>query len=63
MLHAGVLMKLGAFGVMRVGMVLCPEAAVSWAPVVGAVAVVNVLYGRSAPRPRTTSSTSWPTRA
>ena len=45
MLHAGVLMKLGAFGVMRVGMVLCPEAAVTWAPVVGAVAVVNVLYG------------------
>jgi NADH-quinone oxidoreductase subunit M len=45
MLHAGVLMKLGAFGVMRVGMVLCPEAAVTWAPLVGAVAVVNILYG------------------
>ena len=45
MLHAGVLMKLGAFGVMRVGMVLAPEAAVSWAPIVGGVAVVNVLYG------------------
>jgi NADH-quinone oxidoreductase subunit M len=45
MLHAGVLMKLGAFGVMRVGMVLAPEAAVVWAPIVGAVAVVNVLYG------------------
>jgi NADH-quinone oxidoreductase subunit M len=26
-------------------MVLCPEAAVTWAPVGGAVAVVNVLYG------------------
>ncbi|MGZ5958043.1 MAG: complex I subunit 4 family protein, partial [Myxococcaceae bacterium] len=45
MLHAGVLMKLGAFGVMRVGMVLAPEAAVAWAPLVGAVAVVNILYG------------------
>jgi NADH-quinone oxidoreductase subunit M len=45
MLHAGVLMKLGAFGVIRVGMVLLPDAAVSWAPIVGAVAVVNVLYG------------------
>jgi NADH-quinone oxidoreductase subunit M len=45
MLHAGVLMKLGAFGVMRVGMMLLPEGAVAWAPVVGAVAVVNVLYG------------------
>src|SRR4029078_3860595 len=45
MLHDGVLMKRGALGVMRVGMVLCREAAVTWAPVVGAVAVVNVLYG------------------
>ncbi len=45
MLHAGVLMKLGAFGVMRVGMVLAPDAAVAWAPVVGGVAVVNILYG------------------
>ena len=45
MLHAGVLMKLGAFGVMRVGMVLAPEAASAWAPLVGTVAVVNVLYG------------------
>jgi NADH-quinone oxidoreductase subunit M len=45
MLHAGVLMKLGAFGVMRVGMVLCPDAAADWAWLVGGVAVVNVLYG------------------
>lgn len=45
MLHAGVLMKLGAFGVIRIGMVLLPDAAVAWAPIVGAVAVVNVLYG------------------
>ena len=45
MLHAGVLMKLGAFGVMRVGMVLLPEGARAWVPIVGAVAAVNVLYG------------------
>ncbi len=45
MLHAGVLMKLGAFGVIRVGMILLPEGAQAWVPVVGAVAVVNVLYG------------------
>jgi NADH-quinone oxidoreductase subunit M len=45
MLHAGVLMKLGAFGVLRIGMVLVPDAALAWAPVVGAVAVINVLYG------------------
>lgn len=45
MLHAGVLMKLGAFGVLRIGMILVPDAAAFWAPIVGAVAVVNVLYG------------------
>lgn len=45
MLHAGVLMKLGAFGVLRIGMVLVPDAAAWWAPIVGAVAVINILYG------------------
>lgn len=45
MLHAGVLMKLGAFGVMRVGMVILPEGSQYWIPVVGAVAAINVLYG------------------
>ncbi len=45
MLHAGVLMKLGAFGVMRVGFMMMPEGAIVWAPIVGTVAVVNILYG------------------
>lgn len=45
MLHAGVLMKLGAFGVMRIGMMMLPDGARFWAPIVGAVAVVNVVYG------------------
>jgi NADH-quinone oxidoreductase subunit M len=45
MLHAGVLMKLGAFGVMRVGMVMLPEAAIWWAPWVGAVAALNIVWG------------------
>lgn len=45
MLHAGVLMKLGAFGVIRVGMVLLPEGAQVWAPIVGVVAVINIVYG------------------
>ncbi len=45
MLHAGVLMKLGAFGVMRIGMILLPEGAAAWVPVVGAVAALNVIYG------------------
>lgn len=45
MLHAGVLMKLGAFGVIRIGMMLLPEGAAYWAFWVGTVAVINVLYG------------------
>jgi NADH-quinone oxidoreductase subunit M len=45
MLHAGVLMKLGAYGVIRVGMVMLPEGARAWAVVVGSVAVINVVYG------------------
>jgi len=45
MLHAGVLMKLGAFGVMRVGFVMLPEGAQAWAAVVGVVAAINVVYG------------------
>lgn len=45
MLHAGVLMKLGAFGVIRIGMMMLPEGAMWWAPIVGFVAVINVLYG------------------
>lgn len=45
MLHAGVLMKLGAFGVLRVGMSLLPEGAHYWAPLMGTIAVINIIYG------------------
>jgi NADH-quinone oxidoreductase subunit M len=45
MLHAGVLMKLGAYGVVRVGMGLLPDAAAELAWLVGGVACINVVYG------------------
>jgi NADH-quinone oxidoreductase subunit M len=45
MLHAGVLMKLGAYGVLRIGVGLLPAGAQFWAPLVGGIAVVNILYG------------------
>ena len=45
MLHAGVLMKLGAYGIIRVGVVLLPEGAEAWMPVLIALGTVNVLYG------------------
>ncbi|MBM2826484.1 MAG: NADH-quinone oxidoreductase subunit [Dehalococcoidia bacterium] len=45
MLHAGVLMKLGAYGIIRVGMTLMPEGAVTWMPFLLVLATINVLYG------------------
>jgi NADH-quinone oxidoreductase subunit M len=45
MLHAGVLMKLGAFGILRIGMELTPEGAAFWMPVLIVLATVNVVYG------------------
>jgi NADH-quinone oxidoreductase subunit M len=45
MLHAGVLMKLGAYGVVRLGMGLLPEATLDWAWLVGTIGCVNIVYG------------------
>jgi NADH-quinone oxidoreductase subunit M len=45
MLHAGVLMKLGAYGVVRVGLTLLPEGARELAWLVGGIACVNIVYG------------------
>ncbi|MER3404545.1 MAG: NADH-quinone oxidoreductase subunit M [Chloroflexota bacterium] len=45
MLHAGVLMKLGAFGIIRVGLELLPEAARLWTPFFIILGTINVLYG------------------
>jgi NADH-quinone oxidoreductase subunit M len=45
MLHAGVLMKLGAYGVVRVGMGLLPQGTVDLVWLVGTIACINVVYG------------------
>jgi NADH-quinone oxidoreductase subunit M len=45
MLHAGVLMKLGAFGIIRLGMQLLPEGAEFWMPGLMILATFNVVYG------------------
>lgn len=45
MFHAGVLMKLGAFAALRVGIMLLPEGARFWAPLILGLATVNVVYG------------------
>lgn len=45
MLHAGVLMKLGAFSIIRVALELFPQGAKFWAPIFAVMAVVNIVYG------------------
>jgi NADH-quinone oxidoreductase subunit M len=45
MIHAGVLMKIGAFGVLRVGMFLCPAGWQHWAPLMALLATVGIVYG------------------
>jgi NADH-quinone oxidoreductase subunit M len=45
MLHAGVLMKLGAFGILRLGIQLLPEGAQFWMPGLIVLASINVIYG------------------
>lgn len=45
MIHAGVLMKLGAYASMRVGIQLLPEGAVYWLPFILLLTLINVIYG------------------
>jgi NADH-quinone oxidoreductase subunit M len=45
MFHAGVLMKLGAFAALRVGIMLLPEGAAFWSPLIIILATINVVYG------------------
>ncbi|MBD0851553.1 complex I subunit 4 family protein [Maribacter arenosus] len=45
MLHAGVLMKLGGYGVFRVAMFLLPEGAMHWSWFFIILATIGVIYG------------------
>jgi NADH-quinone oxidoreductase subunit M len=45
MLHAGVLMKLGAFGVLRVAIFLCPQGWQYWAELMALLATIGIVYG------------------
>lgn len=42
---AAVLLKLGTYGFMRIAIPILPDAAESWAPVIGALAVIGIIYG------------------
>ncbi len=45
MIHAGVLMKLGAYASLRVGIQLLPEGTVYWMPLIILLTLINVIYG------------------
>ena len=45
MLHAGVLMKLGAFGIVRLALTWFPEASHTYLPWVGGLCCLNIIYG------------------
>ncbi len=42
---AGVLLKLGTYGMIRILLPMFPEASVAWAPVIGVIAVIGIIYG------------------
>jgi len=42
---AAVLLKLGTYGFIRIALPILPEAAVDWAPIIGGLAVVGIIYG------------------
>lgn len=45
MVHAGVLMKLGAFGIIRLGIQILPEGAEFWMPTLLVLGTVGAVYG------------------
>ncbi|MCM8811598.1 MAG: NADH-quinone oxidoreductase subunit M [Candidatus Omnitrophica bacterium] len=45
MLHAGVLMKLGSYAILRIGIQLLPEGAYAWMPLVAGLCTMNIIYG------------------
>jgi NADH-quinone oxidoreductase subunit M len=48
MVHAGVLMKLGAFGIIRLGIQMMPDGADYWMPALMVLGVTGALYGATA---------------
>jgi NADH-quinone oxidoreductase subunit M len=44
-LLAAILLKLGAYGFIRIAIPILPDAAHSWAPWIGGLAVIGIIYG------------------
>ncbi len=45
MMHAGVLMKLGSYAIIRIALPVLPEGAVYWLPWVAVLCCFNIIYG------------------
>ncbi|SCW58289.1 NADH-quinone oxidoreductase subunit M [Paenibacillus tianmuensis] len=45
MIHSGILLKMGAYGLIRFGILLFPQQAVQWAAVLAILGVINIVYG------------------
>ena len=45
MILAGVMLKMGGYGFLRIAIPLFPDAAMRFAPVIGVLAVIGILYG------------------
>jgi NADH-quinone oxidoreductase subunit M len=44
-LLAGILLKMGTYGFVRIGLPILPEAAVDFAPIIAVLAVIAIIYG------------------
>lgn len=42
---AGVLLKMGSYGIMRFNLGLFPDASVGWAPIIAILGVIGIIYG------------------
>lgn len=45
MIHSGILLKMGAYGLLRFAIMLFPEQARDWAVVLAVLGLINILYG------------------
>jgi NADH-quinone oxidoreductase subunit M len=45
MIHSGILLKMGAFGLIKFGILLFPNEAYQWAWVLALLGIINILYG------------------